>query len=58
MTVEVAEMFVRQMSPEEYPRLTEFAVEHVLKSDYDFGLEFDFGLDLILDGLERVCVSN
>jgi AcrR family transcriptional regulator len=58
VTVEVAEMFVRQMSPEEYPRLTEFAVEHVLKSDYDFGLEFDFGLDLILDGLERVCVSN
>jgi len=46
------------MSPEEFPRLTEFAVEHVLKSDYDFGLEFYFGLDLILDGLERMCVSK
>jgi AcrR family transcriptional regulator len=58
VTAEVAEMFVRQMSPEAYPRLTEFAIEHALKADYDFGLEFEFGLDLILDGLERVRESN
>jgi hypothetical protein len=54
----VAEMFVQQMSPEEYPRLTEFAVEHVLKADYDFGLEFDFGLELILNGLEQMSASE
>lgn len=53
VTAEVAEMFMMQMSPKDYPRLTEFAVEHVLKPDYNFGLEFEFGLDLILDGLER-----
>ena len=53
VTAEMAEMFMRQMSPREYPRLTEFAVEHVLKPDYDYGQEFEFGLDLILDGLER-----
>jgi AcrR family transcriptional regulator len=58
VTAEVAEMFVQQMSPEEYPRLTEFAVEHVLKADYDFGLEFDFGLELILNGLEQMCASE
>jgi hypothetical protein len=27
-------------------------VEHVLRPGYDYGMEFDFGLDLILDGLE------
>ena len=29
-------------------------VEHALKPDYDYALEFEFGLDLILDGLERI----
>ncbi|MFJ6456324.1 TetR/AcrR family transcriptional regulator [Paenarthrobacter sp. NPDC091669] len=37
----------------EYPRMVEIAVEHVLKPGYDFGDEFQFGLDLILDGLSR-----
>ena len=36
----------------EYPHLAEFTSEHVLRPGYDFGREFDFGLDLILDGLE------
>lgn len=58
VTADVAAIFVKQMSPEEYPHLTEFAIEHVLKVGYDFGLEFEFGLDLILDGLERVSEST
>ena len=37
----------------EYPHLTELTVEHVLQPGYDYGDEFEFGLDLILDGLER-----
>lgn len=37
-----------------YPHLTEFATGHVLQPGYDFGAEFEFGLDLILDGLERM----
>lgn len=37
----------------EYPHLVEMAAEHVLLPGYDFGDEFAFGLDLILDGLER-----
>jgi Tetracyclin repressor-like, C-terminal domain len=36
-----------------YPHLVEFTVEHVLQPGYDFRAEFEFGLDLILDGLER-----
>jgi hypothetical protein len=41
------------MPADEYPYLTELTVEHVLKPGYDYGDEFEFGLDLILDGLER-----
>lgn len=36
-----------------YPHLAELVVEHVLRPGYDFGDEFDRGLDLVLDGLER-----
>ena len=51
-TVELAETILAQMRPDEFPHLTELAVEHVLQPGYDFGEEFQFGLDLILDGLE------
>lgn len=36
-----------------YPRMTEMLTQHVLKGDYDYALEFDYGLELILDGLEQ-----
>ena len=36
---------------EAYPALLEFTMEHVMRPDYDFGEEFSYGLDLILDGL-------
>ena len=42
-----------QFPADEYPHLTELTVEHVLQPGYDYGDEFEFGLDLILDGLER-----
>jgi hypothetical protein len=45
--------FLAQFPAEEYPYLVEFAKEHVLRPGYDYGDEFDFGLELILDGLER-----
>ena len=38
----------------EFPQLFEMTVEHVLQPGYDYGDEFEFGLDLILDGLERL----
>ena len=53
-TAEVAEMILSGLQPDEYPHLTELAVEHVLQPGYSYGNEFEFGLDLILDGLERV----
>jgi hypothetical protein len=40
--------------PDEYPHMVELLTEHVMKPGYDYGEEFDYGLDLILDGLARV----
>jgi AcrR family transcriptional regulator len=37
----------------EYPYLAETVGGHVAATGYDFGDEFEFGLDLILDGLAR-----
>jgi AcrR family transcriptional regulator len=41
----------------EYPHLAEMIVEHAMKPGYDYAEEFAFGLDLILDGLERYRVD-
>ena len=48
----MAETILGTSPVDEYPHLTELAVEHVLKPGYDYGNEYEFGLDLILDGLE------
>jgi AcrR family transcriptional regulator len=37
----------------EYPHLTEMLVDHALQAGYAYGDEYLYGLDLILDGLER-----
>ena len=50
---ELATEIMEHFPVEDYPHLAEFTTEHVLHPGYDFANEFDFGLDLILDGLER-----
>ena len=50
----VAEDILRSLPAEEYPHLAEMIVEHALKPGYDYAEEFNFGLDLILDGLGAV----
>jgi len=37
-----------------YPHLVEVVGGHVAKAGYDYATEFVFGLDLILDGLDRL----
>ena len=49
----VAETIFANLQADEYPHFTELAVEHTLQPGYDYGDEYEFGLDLILDGLER-----
>jgi AcrR family transcriptional regulator len=38
----------------DYPNLVEVVGGHVAKAGYDYATEFLFGLDLILDGLDRL----
>ncbi len=49
---DLAESIFEAMPVDEYPHLMELTTEHVLQPGYDFGNEFDFGLNLILDGLD------
>jgi AcrR family transcriptional regulator len=56
---EVVEAIMPQLSPTDYPHLTELTMEYVLQPGYSYGNEFEFGLGLILDGLEAaVTVSR
>jgi AcrR family transcriptional regulator len=48
-----AKAIMARFAAGEYPHLSELAVEKVLKPGYDYGAEFEYGLDLILDGLAR-----
>jgi AcrR family transcriptional regulator len=57
-TAELAEQIMEAFQPGQYRHLTELTVEHVLQPGYDYGDEFAFGLDLILDGLEQLAVRD
>lgn len=55
---ELAGSIAEQMPADLYPHLTEFTIDHVLRPGYDFGREFDVGIELILDGLERTALAD
>jgi hypothetical protein len=42
---------IEEFSSGQYPHLLELSTQHVLRPGYAFGDEFDFGLNLILDGI-------
>lgn len=50
---QMASAMAEAFPPDAFPHLAAFTVDHVLAPGYDFGAEFDYGLDLILRGLER-----
>jgi len=52
-TTQVGESILRQLAGQ-YPHLAEMITKHAMKPGYDYSKEFEFGLDLILDGLERL----
>jgi AcrR family transcriptional regulator len=56
-TAELARTIMAQFPAGEYPHLAELTVEHVLQPGYDYGNEYEFGLGLILDGLERLMAA-
>jgi AcrR family transcriptional regulator len=53
-TSELAAAFLLQFPTQQYPHLARLTMEHVLQPGYDYADEYGFGLDLILDGLERL----
>jgi len=57
-TAEVAQAIMADFPADTYPHLTELAIQHVLQPGYDYGNEYEFGLDLILDGLERAATVS
>jgi AcrR family transcriptional regulator len=50
---EMAGSILSALPAREYPYLHEIVVDHVMKAGFSYADEFAFGLDLILDGLER-----
>ena len=50
---EVAQGMLQPFPINAYPNLAAFISEHAMRPGYDYGDEFEWGLDVILDGLER-----
>ena len=50
---ELGNQIVAALPEGQLPYFREFTLEHALQPGYDFGDEFEVGLDLILDGLAR-----
>jgi AcrR family transcriptional regulator len=48
---ELTESIIQPLAVDAYPHLVAFTSEHVLQPGYDFGRSFEFGLDLLLDGI-------
>ena len=51
---EVQGNILRELPADEYHHLAEMINKHAMKTGFDYADEFAFGLDLILDGLERL----
>jgi AcrR family transcriptional regulator len=51
-TADLAQAILARFPVDEYPHLAELTFQHVLQPGYDYAKEFEFGLDLLLDGLE------
>lgn len=49
---EVAETMLQPFPVNAYPNLAAFITEHAMQPGYDYGDEFGYGLDIVLDGLE------
>jgi AcrR family transcriptional regulator len=52
--IDIAVIMMTQIVSDEYPYLTEIAVKHVLQPGYAYANEFEIGLEMILDGLEKL----
>lgn len=51
--VELTGSIMEQFRPEDYPHLAEMGTDLIMQPGYDHSTQFAYGLELILDGLER-----
>jgi hypothetical protein len=55
-TTDMAAMADQMLEPfpvGEYPHLVEFIADHAMRPGFDHEDEFEYGLDLILEGIEQ-----
>ena len=52
--VDLSETMLAPFPAGEYQNLADFITEYAMQPGYDYANEFEYGLDVILDGLERV----
>ena len=57
-TADLATEILGAHAAEAYPNMAAFTTGYVLQGGYDFADEFDWGLDLVLDGLERAVAAE
>jgi AcrR family transcriptional regulator len=50
---EMAQTMLEPFPEGEYPNMVAFITEHAMQPGYDFADEFEWGLDVLLDGVER-----
>jgi AcrR family transcriptional regulator len=50
---EMAQTMLEPFPDGQYPNLVAFITEHAMQPGYDFANEFEWGLDVVLDGIER-----
>jgi AcrR family transcriptional regulator len=55
---EVPEALLERFRVEDFPYLVELATEHALQPGYDYDREFEFGLEVVLDGIERLLAPD
>ena len=52
----MAELMIGDLSPDMYPNLRKVATD-LVGAGFDYADEFDYGLDLILDGIGRAAAT-
>lgn len=53
-SADVAGALLQHLPVDDYPHLSEMILEHAMQPGYDYANEFEFGLELILNGLEAL----
>jgi len=55
---DLADAILESFPADEFPNLVELTTQHVLQPGYAFGNSFEFGLDLLLDGIEAAATRS